>query len=67
MLTRGYQPSNAFIIGDSKEEPDIGRALNITSIGITGGCITEKRLRHAKPDHVIHALLEVIPILEKRK
>jgi phosphoglycolate phosphatase len=66
MLTRGYQPANAFIIGDSKEEPDIGRALGITSIGITGGCISEKRLREARPDHVIHALPEVITILQNK-
>ncbi len=66
MVERGYKPANAFIIGDSKEEPDIGRALGITSIGITGGCISEKRLRHAKPDHVIKALPEVIPILCKK-
>jgi phosphoglycolate phosphatase len=66
MVERGYKPANAFIIGDSKEEPDIGRALGITSIGITGGCISEKRLRHAKPDHVIHALPEVIPLLKQK-
>ena len=66
MLKRGYLPANAFIIGDSMEEPDIGRALGITSIGITGGCISEKRLRHAKPDHVIHALPEVKEILKQK-
>lgn len=63
MLRRGYHPANAFIIGDSMEEPDIGRNLGITSIGITGGCISEKRLRRGKPDYVVHALPEVIPIL----
>ncbi len=63
IIKRGYHPDNAFIIGDSKEEPDIGRHLGITSIGITGGCINEKRLRGAKPDHVISALPETKAIL----
>lgn len=66
MVKRGYHTSNAFIIGDSKEEPDIGRHMGITSIGITGGCITEKRLRAAKPDHVIHALPQVAGILKEK-
>ncbi len=66
MIKRGYQPQNAFIIGDSKEEPDIGRHMGVTSIGITGGCINERRLRAAKPDHVISALPETIDILKEK-
>ncbi len=66
MTKRGYLPDNAFIIGDSKEEPDIGRRMGITSIGITGGCINERRLREAKPDHVIHALPQSIDILKAK-
>lgn len=65
MTKRGYHPDNAFIIGDSKEEPDIGRHLGLTSIGITGGCINERRLRGAKPSHVIGSLQEVPPLLVK--
>lgn len=65
LIKRGYHPDNAFIIGDSMEEPDIGRHLGLTSIGITGGCITEKRLRKARPDHLIGTLAEVPGILEK--
>lgn len=66
MIKRGYFPDNAFIIGDSKEEPDIGRLMGITSIGITGGCINERRLRGAKPDHVISALPQSIDILKSK-
>ncbi len=65
MVKRGYHVHNAFIIGDSREEPDIGRHLGITSIGITGGCISEKRLRAAKPDHLISSLTEVPGILKR--
>ncbi|MCB1682301.1 MAG: HAD family hydrolase [Alphaproteobacteria bacterium] len=63
LVKRGYHPDHAFIIGDSMEEPDIGRKLGILSIGITGGCITEQRLRRARPDHTIHKLLEARDIL----
>ena len=66
MIKRGYKPEDSFIIGDSKEEPDIGRHMGITSIGITGGCINERRLRAANPDHVIKALPQVIDILKEK-
>tara|TARA_B100001989_G_C24541855_1_gene468092 strand:- start:910 stop:1590 length:681 start_codon:yes stop_codon:yes gene_type:complete len=66
MIKRGYQPKNAFIIGDSMEEPDIGRHMGVTSIGITGGCITEKRLRKAKPDHLITHLSQTKSILKEK-
>lgn len=66
MEAHDYSPQDAFIIGDSKEEPEIGRKLDITSIGITGGCINAKRLRAAKPDHVITALPETIGILKEK-
>ncbi len=64
MVKRGYHAGNSFIIGDSKEEPEIGRHMNITSIGITGGCISAPRLRAANPDHVITALPQAIDILK---
>lgn len=66
MIKRGYQPANAFIIGDSKEEPDIGRHMGLMSIGITGGCINERRLRSARPDHVVGSLTDVIDILKNK-
>ncbi|PCI55269.1 MAG: hypothetical protein COB36_06500 [Alphaproteobacteria bacterium] len=66
MTKRGYHPDNAFVIGDSKEEPELGRHLGITSIGITGGCINERRLRAANPNHVISALPQTIQVLKDK-
>lgn len=66
MIKRGYHADNAFIIGDSKEEPDIGRHMGVTSIGITGGCINKRRLRGAKPDHLIHTLSDTKDILSEK-
>ncbi len=66
MTKRGYHPDHTVIIGDSMEEPDLARKLGITSFGITGGCITERRLCHAKPDHIVGNLNTVKEILGKK-
>lgn len=63
MAQHGFKPSESVIIGDSDEEPAIARQLGLTSVGITDGYISEKRLREAKPDHVIHALKDVVSLL----
>ncbi len=60
----GYNPANTVIFGDSTEEPDIAQRLGITSFGITGGCISDERLRATNPDHVITALPQAIDILK---
>ncbi len=65
MVKRGYKPADTVIIGDSMEEPDIARHLRLTSVGITDGYITGKRLREAKPDHIIQSLSELPPLLKK--
>lgn len=65
LVKRGYKPSDAVIIGDSLEEPEIAERLGLTSISITGGTISEKRLRKANADYTVHALTEMQPILQK--
>ena len=54
------------IIGDSVEEIHIAREQGLISVAITGGCVSEKRLRAEKPDYVIHALTELKPIMQER-
>ena len=66
MAKRGYQPQDVVIVGDSDEEPAIARQLGLTSIGITDGYITEKRLRAAKPDYIINSLKEIASIVSSR-
>ena len=56
MEEQGYAPNEVVIIGDTMEEPEIARELGITSVGITGGYITDKRLREARPDYIVHRL-----------
>jgi phosphoglycolate phosphatase len=66
MIKRGYKPGDMVIIGDSMEEPDIGRHLGLTSVGITGGTISENRLRAARPDHIISHLQALGPLLAEK-
>ena len=54
------------IVGDSVEEIEIARDQNFISVAITGGCVSEQRLRAAQPDYVIHSLHELRPILQER-
>ena len=54
------------IVGDSVEEVEIARAQNFISVAITGGCVSESRLRAAKPDHLIHSLPELRDVLRER-
>lgn len=64
MAKRNYKPSDVIIVGDSAEEPDVARKLGLTSIGITDGYITEKRLRKAKPDYIVHSLQQITPLIK---
>ena len=59
MQDKGFKPRDSMIIGDTMEEPEIARELGITSIGITDGYISRKRLAEAKPEHIIHRLDEI--------
>jgi phosphoglycolate phosphatase len=56
MEEQGYASDHVVIIGDTMEEPEIARELDITSVGITGGYITERRLREARPDYIVDRL-----------
>lgn len=60
METYGHAPEDTVIIGDTMEEPEIARELGITSIGITDGYISRKRLREAAPDYTVHRLDEIM-------
>lgn len=66
MADKKIAPENTVIIGDTIEEILIARELGLVSIVITGGTITEKRLRSGNPDYLIHSLHELKPILQER-
>jgi phosphoglycolate phosphatase len=62
----GLCGGEALIVGDSTEEITIARDQGLVSAAITGGCVSEERLRAEKPDYLIHSLHELKPILEQR-
>lgn len=64
MAKRRFRPQDTVIIGDTMEEPEIARALGITSIGITDGYISRARLKKAAPDHIIDRMDQIIPLLK---
>ncbi len=67
MEVHGYAPHEVVIIGDTMEEPEIARALGLTSIGITDGYISRRRLREAAPDFIVHRLDGIISLLSLRE
>lgn len=66
MVKRNFRPENTVIIGDSMEEPELARHLGLTSIGITDGCISRPRLKKAAPNHIVHDLRAVKPLLSEK-
>lgn len=66
MNSRDMTRHLTLIVGDSIEEIEIAREQGLVSVAITGGCVSETRLRAAKPDHLIHSLHELKPILQER-
>jgi len=65
MSENGFSPEKTFIIGDSHEEPDLARHLDIMGISLSGGLLSPARLEKYKKDHVIHSLYDLKPILMK--
>lgn len=61
----GYSTKNTFIIGDSHEEPELARKMDILGISITGGLLSPARIEKYKKDYVIDSLWEVPALLSK--
>ncbi len=61
----GFSRDNTFIIGDSHEEPELARKMDILGISISGGLLSPARLEKYKKDYIIDSLTEVAPILDK--
>jgi phosphoglycolate phosphatase len=59
MDLHGYNPAHTSIIGDSMEEPEIAQELGLTSFSITGGGVSEARLKKAGADYLVGSLATV--------
>lgn len=63
MTEHSYNPADAFIIGDSLEEPDIAHTMGMKCVSVTWGCFSEERLRKSPTHHVIDEISDLLPIL----
>jgi len=63
MAKRRFKPQDTIIIGDTMEEPEIARALGLTSIGITDGYISKARLHKAAPNYIVNQMGEIRDII----
>lgn len=63
LRVHGIAPEDAFIVGDSLEEIDVGRHLGMRYFSITGGSVGADRLKAVNPTHLIDNLAEIRTIL----
>lgn len=58
-------PSSVVKVGDSTIDVEEGQNAGCgLSIGITTGAHTEAQLKTAKPDQIIHNLIEILPLID---
>jgi len=57
--------SEVLTIGDTCEEIEIGQALGLHTVALTGGYNSTARLKTAKPDFLIHNIKDLIGIIKR--
>lgn len=62
----GFDPADTAFVGDMVHDIDTGRAANLKTVAITTGYHDEERLRTASPDHIIHDLKDLIPLISSK-
>jgi phosphoglycolate phosphatase-like HAD superfamily hydrolase len=56
-------PQTVVIIGDTDEEIHIGKEFGLITVAVTGGYFSPDRLLQENPDHLIHKVSDLIPII----
>jgi pyrophosphatase PpaX len=59
------KPAACVYVGDSPEDLQMARNAGVQAIAVLGPFPTEKRLRAAKPDHLLESIRELPALLEK--
>ncbi len=58
------EPKRAAMIGDAGVDILAGKAAGVAlTVGITHGFGTQQELQATKPDHIVHSISEIIPLL----
>lgn len=65
MKRNNFRPEETIFIGDSNHEVEVGKNNNIKTAAITWGFASEKNLKLANPDFIIHNLKELEEIILK--
>jgi len=67
MQANDLSAERTVVVGDMPIETEIARNLGLISVSITGGFVSETRLRAARPDYMIHDHHDLVPILQKHR
>lgn len=59
----GVDPRDAFMIGDTTYDMDMGRSANVRTIGVAYGTHGADRLKAVRPDYIVNHPLELLPLL----
>jgi phosphoglycolate phosphatase len=59
-----YRRQDVVIVGDSPEEVEIGRALGIWTVAVTGGYYSAARLSECAPDALVGRLGQIKVVLQ---
>lgn len=60
----GLKPGEILTVGDTVEEIEIGQRFGYTTVALSGGYQSTKRLKAAKPDFLIHNLVDLKKIIQ---
>ncbi len=59
----GVTSAQTYMIGDTETDIRAGKNAKTTTIGVTHGFSTHDKMKEVGPDHIIHSLSELVPLL----
>ncbi len=65
VVSEKISPNNVLTVGDTIEEIEVAQEYKFKSAALTGGYQSERRLKKANPDYLIHNLKDIKNILNK--
>lgn len=65
VMSEQINPDSVITVGDTIEEIDVAREYGFKSVSLTGGYQSERRLRNANPDYLIHNLVQLKDIISQ--